>query len=430
MEFNFEHLNLDEHQIKAAGTALGLYLDELKEVVRTRQLMRPEAALLMPMDQEGLEAVLDLKHKMVDHGLKYVVVVGIGGSNLGAKAVYDATAGFFDALEPGRMPKLLFADTVDGEWMMRLSRILETRVNSANEVLVVVVSKSGKTVETTFNAEAIWQILERQFGVEAAKKRIAVVTDRGSALWRLADDYGFSALEIVQSVGGRYSVLTAAGLFPLAAAGFDVRGLLEGAHSILDHSLERNVLKNAAARSAISQFLYFQKGRHIQDTFVFNPELESLGKWYRQLLAESVGKESFGITPTVSIGSVDLHSMAQLYFDGPAERVTTFVMSSKRRHEGLPPRTKMFRDLAPVTASLGADDLMRAIFQGVGVAYAKASLPFMTVTLPGVSEYSLGQFMQWKMVEVMLIAKLFGVNAFDQPGVELYKQEIRNVLAE
>ena len=435
MEIRFEHMLVSEQRMKEVGASMRPYIDELVHTARTRKDGRGEYAITTPFDHEALKAVLDMKSKTVNHALKYVVVVGIGGSNLGSKAIYDSLRGHFDVLEPASFPKMLFADTCDPEWLARFSSFLEHRINSPEEVLVVLVTKSGTTIETMFNGEFLMKLLTRQFGA-VAKERLVVITAPENKFWEWAGDHDIKRLSIPLAVGGRYSIFTAAGLFPLAAAGFDIRALLEGAQSMREHCLSESVTKNSAARSAIGHFLHYQAGVRVADMFVFHPELESLGKWNRQLLAECLGKEHdldgkevrIGLLPTVSVGSVDLHATGQQYFGGPKNRLTTFVWSSDRRNHGLPVANEFFKEHSAQAAGKTADELMAAILQGVEEAYQKSDLPFVDVVLPGINEYSLGQFMMWKMVEIMYLGKLLNVNAFDQPGVEMYKKEVERIL--
>lgn len=438
MEIKFDNLFLEKEQMRSAGVVLGSYLDELKELVRKKSDERPEASLLLPEDRDVLEDVLKLKSEKVNHSLKYVLVLGIGGSNLGARAVYDSIRGYFDLAKPNVWPKMLFADTTDPAWLMELASFLEKNINKPDEILLISVMKSGKTKETLFNTEFFYGILKRQLGESEARERLVFITGETTELWGFAKDYDIARLAIPISVGGRFSVFSPAGLFPLAVVGFDIRALLEGAHSVLDRCLDHHVLDNMAAVSAIGMFMHHSKGKKIHDTFVFHPELESLGKWYRQLLAESIGKEESvdgrrihsGITPTVSVGSSDLHSVFQLYMAGPRDKFTTFVHTEKREHYGRPLKDGFLRELSSSVMGKNATDLMAAILGGVKTTYGKNELPFIEVILPGISEYSIGQFMQWKMVEVMLLAKLFNVDAFNQPNVEGYKIETARILAE
>lgn len=218
-------------------------------------------------------------------------------------------------------------------------------------------------------------------------------------------------------------MLSAVGLFPLAAAGFNIRALLSGAEEA----------HGAAFVSASILYLHARRGVLINDNFFFHPELESLGKWYRQLLGESIGKESrdgtrVGITPTVSLGSVDLHSVGQLYLGGPRDKLTTFVSTTTSVRQKTILHARLFPRIIPELEGASAQGVMAAIFGGVRAAYKKQSLPYTSVLLPDISERSLGQYFQWKMTETMILGRLLGVNAFDQSHVELYKKETKKIL--
>jgi glucose-6-phosphate isomerase len=239
-------------------------------------------------------------------------------------------------------------------------------------------------------------------------------------------------------VGGRYSVFSAVGLFPLMLAGIDTEKLLKGARVMHDRCIKKDVSENPALASAALVYLHSQKGVSISNTFFFNPYLESVGKWYRQLMGESIGKKysiegkevNAGITPIVSVGSTDLHSMVQLYLGGPKNKFTTFVYAPGNSKEIVVPKDLVFPSLAEGLPGKELSEIMSAIFNGVKEAYKKNNLPFVEVVLEDTSEYTLGQFLQFKMFEIMYLARLFEVNAFDQPNVEDYKKETRRILNE
>jgi glucose-6-phosphate isomerase len=233
-------------------------------------------------------------------------------------------------------------------------------------------------------------------------------------------------------VGGRYSVLAAVGLLPLLSVGLNVESLRQGARDILDQCLGKD---NVAAKSAAALASNLKAGKHINDNFFFHPELESLGKWYRQLMGESVGKQQdrsgktvhTGITPTVSHGSTDLHSVGQLYLGGPKDKFTTFV-STTHSSELNVPTERVWPDLVPMITGKSATKIMAAILDGTKVAYGKAKLPYMEVVLDGLDEHSIGSYLQFKMLEMMYLGELLHVNPFDQPNVESYKIETKRLL--
>ena len=189
----------------------------------------------------------------------------------------------------------------------------------------------------------------------------------------------------------------------------------------LEHTKE-----NPAQISSTFLFHHLTMGKNIHDSFFFHPELESLGKWYRQLMGESIGKEGGGITPIVTIGSIDLHSMAQLYLGGPKDKTTEFIYSNKSA-EGAIPQEALFPSLNTVSGK-SISVVMSAIQEGTSTAYQKQQLPFFEIAFDEVNCFELGSYMQYKMMEIMYLAHLLKINAFDQPQVELYKIETKRIL--
>jgi len=405
------------------------YTERLQAIRQSGEYTEFESSLNLPSDATLLDRVKELITEKVSPELKYHIVVGIGGSNLGTKAVYDAFMAYRDLTGAGTEPRLFFAETTDPEWLQRMVRLLETVANP-NEVLLSVISKSGGTTETLANFEILMETLSKRFG--DVSNRVVAITDGNSKLHEVASAKSISALDIPLPVGGRYSVLSAVGLFPLLSVGIDIEAIRRGAVTVLDNCLSGD---NIAAQSAAVLALQQQQGHHINDNFFFHPELESVGKWYRQLMGESVGKEKSlsgevvhaGITPTVSLGSTDLHSVGQLYLGGPKDKLTTFV-SSKQTFDLKVPTERVFPELVPMVSGKTATEVMSAILAGVKIAYQKADLPFMEVVLDAIDEESIGAFLQFKMLEMMYLGQLLNVNSFDQPNVESYKVETKQIL--
>lgn len=406
------------------------YLTSLREIAEENTYDVPEASMNLPFDSALHAEVMSLAEGYQNDALKYIVVLGIGGSNLGTKAVYDALYGYFDTLTPDRYPKMIFWDTSDAEFAERMESFVQSEINHPDEVLFVVISKSGGTTETIFNADLLFTFIP----FKEYKSRVVVITDRGSNLWDEAAEHELAALPIPAPVGGRFSVFTPVGLFPLAAVGLDIQSAMVAAQEIRDLCLTDSSDKNPALGSATTLYAGYQNGYTIHDTFVFHPELESLGKWYRQLFGESLGKENvdgekIGMTPTVSVGSTDLHSVGQLYLGGVRDKITTFVSGHHSEdHEQKVPADPLFDELVNGIEEKSPEAVMSAILYGVQKAYDDAELPFMTIDLGGVSFASIAAFMQYKMIEVMLLGKLFNVDAFDQPNVESYKIETKKQL--
>lgn len=424
-------LKTNNSHVSVAETVAGFadYTEHLRQVRANGDYDALESSLRLADDGVLLDDVQALVNAKVTDKLKYHIVVGIGGSNLGTKAVYDALLGYADVAQPERFPKLLFAETTDPEALNHLCQLLQS-VNSKEEVLITIISKSGGTTETVANFEIVAHELRTRFA--DCSDRFVAITDEGSKLWNAAQAQNITTLPIPAKVGGRYSVLSSVGLFPLATVGIDITKLRKGAQNLLDHCLGEH---SYAAESAAVLALQLKNGRTINDNFFFHPELESLGKWYRQLMGESVGKEHdidgavvhTGITPTVSLGSTDLHSVGQLYLGGPKDKLTTFV-SSRQSTDVAVPASRIFGDLTPMIEGKTAEDIMQAILEGVQVAYQKADLPYTEVILDAIDEESIGAYFQFKMLEMMYLGKLLDVNSFDQPNVEAYKVETKRIL--
>lgn len=427
MQLHTDHVSADT---SAALQKLTTYTERLRQVHQSGTYDEAESSLNLAADEALLAQVKEVASQKVTPALRYNIVVGIGGSNLGTKAVYDALTGARDIMEPAHRPVLLFAETTDPEWLVRVTGLIDT-LQAPDEVIVTLISKSGGTTETIANFEVIMAALRAKF--EQATDRVVAITDEGSKLWDAAGAQGMARLGIPKQAGGRYSVLSAVGLLPLLTVDIDIANLRQGARDMLEQCLNTN--DNLAAQSAAALATELQSGFHINDNFFFHPELESAGKWYRQLMGESVGKETSlsgetvhaGITPTVSLGSTDLHSVGQLYLGGPKDKFTTFVSTAKSQAVRVPTE-RVFPDLVPAISGKTAEDIMTAILEGVQVAYQKAGLPYMHVVLESVDEHSLGAYLQFKMLEMMYLGQLLNVNSFDQPNVEAYKVETKKIL--
>jgi glucose-6-phosphate isomerase len=261
-----------------------------------------------------------------------------------------------------------------------------------------------------------------------------VLSETGSPLLKAAAREEMYTIALPPGVGGRYSVFTPVGLIPLGLLGFSPASIQASAVNMLHECLHPDIEHNPAARSALTQFYWYTAGVRQHDTFVFAPALESLGKWCRQLVAESLGKQQLetgtpiGITPTVSIGSTDLHSVGQLYLGGPKDRLTTFVTVTTRNQDHPLPAVRVWPELLPDLAEKTPTAVMAAIYEGTKAAYDTNQLPYMEVTLPELTPEALAACMQFKICEVMMLGHLLGVNAFDQPHVEQYKTVTREIL--
>lgn len=426
-----------KHSLEARiPESAALLTERLKLITshKTGVYASPEHAARLPADPSVMLDVLHQVERSWNTQLAYVIVVGIGGSNLGAKAVYDALCGSIFTKE--RKVSLIFLDTVTSTALSHIEDLLNTKIHYPEEVLINVISKSGATTESIANFEMIYAMLTKRFsetdGRGRVHSRIVVTTDHASKLWELGEKKNIALLPIPKTIGGRFSVFSAVGLFPLALAGIDIHALVLGAHDVTVSCLTK---ENHALRFAEDIYRAKKHGASILNFFFFNPELESLGKWARQLYGESLGKEfdksgkevHAGITPIVSIGSTDLHSMAQLYLGGPRDKMTLFMYVPERSRLKIP-KEGLFLDLSPTVSGKSVESIMHAIYMGTVTAYNVRRLPYCEAFLPAISPYSLGMFLQWHMIAVMYLGEMWHLNTFDQPNVEDYKKVTKELL--
>ena len=366
-------------------------------------------------DAKVLASVHELVEKKIKHNPAMMIVVGIGGSNLGAQAVYDAVYG----KEGNQHFPLFFADTVDSDYIYALLQRAEHALKNKRNILITVISKSGTTTETIANFECFLELLKK-YHPNKYHEFVVAITDESSALWNLAAVEKFDRLAIPAALGGRYSVMSPVGLFALCFAQVSIDELIKGAQ-------EADTMHAATSASIIAY--QYANGKNIHDFFVFDTALESLGKWYRQLMGESLGKDGKGITPTVSLGSTDLHSVGQLYLGGPHDKAATFLYVTHPKHEIKIPMMNEYDALVPHLQRKSLAAVMKAIFEGTQKAYVQSKIPYITYMLPKKSAFYIGQFLQTKMIEMVMLGHLLDVNPFDQSQVELYKTQTRKILA-
>ncbi|MFH1821213.1 MAG: hypothetical protein ABH852_02055 [Methanobacteriota archaeon] len=420
-----------------------------KAILETAEKLKPRIKSLMNANSKGYdearapidilddETMLNKVKTSIEDKLRlkpeYLIIVGIGGSNLGTIAVQEAVLGkLYNQLNPST--KILYADTVDTDLLNRIITLIDPVLKRKGNVILNVLSKSGTTTETIANFQILIDLLRRHG--KDYKKYVVATSDRGSKLWNLALKEEFNVLEIPEKVVGRYSVFSPVGLFPLGLLGIKIENLLAGAKSMRDICLNEDMGKNPAAMSAAVHYFHYKSGKNISDLFLFSNDLESIGKWCRQLTAESLGKEfnnkgakvNTGITPTVSIGSTDLHSIAQLYLGGPYDKITTFVSVENSNSHTNVSSLERYSELVSGIQGKSLANVMMAILEGTKEAFRKGERPFMEIRLPDKSEYSVGQFLQFKIMEAIYLGYFLDVNPFDQPNVESYKEETRKIL--
>jgi glucose-6-phosphate isomerase len=433
LSFKINNSQIDETSLEEYFDQLFDYHIHLAKILDEENWQANEASILLPFDQKLLEPIQEVVKNFNKDPLKFIFILGIGGSNLGTAAIYKSLVGRIDEFKSseGKCPKLVFIDTIDARMIDDLKTIFEEQEIQLNQILINIVTKSGVTTEIIVNAELLLDLLKEKFNFDDVLDRVVVTTDRDSKLWKFAEENRLIKLEVPKKVGGRYSVFTAVGLLPIAMSGFDIHSLLEGAASLIEFCFEE---RNIAMESAVIQFFHYQKGIKIQNSFFLDPNLLSLGTWYEQLIAESLGKEfnlsgdvvHEGITPITSVGTTDFHSKTQLYLGGPRDKLTTFVNVKHRPESKL--NEALFFDIVEGIKDKRLDEILNAFYETLKSTYQVHNLPFMEIHIDSVNEYFIGQFMQFKMLEVMYLGKLMNISAFNQPNIEEYKKEVRKVL--
>ncbi len=348
----------------------------------------------------------------------HFVLIGIGGSSLGAQTLFDALRG--PSYNRHSHPTFHILDNVDP---VKVEKTMsEVKIEAT---CFCVVSKSGSTAESMANFLVALGLLQRAVGREEARKRIVFITDphRGT-LRELAREEGYRSLDIPSNVGGRFSVLSPVGLFPAAVLGIDVKRLLEGASRALEACKRQDsVTHNPAWLIAGLHYLYQTlEHRGISVMMAYHERLSTFVDWYRQLWAESLGKDGKGQTPVKAIGAVDQHSQIQLYNEGPRDKVITFLQVENFALDHEIPHLYPHK---PALAYLGRHrlgELLKRELIGTASALAKRGVPSITITLPKIDEACMGAlFMVYEMATA-LSGYLYGINPFDQPGVEEGKQ--------
>ncbi len=353
--------------------------------------------------------------------IELIVVVGIGGSYLGAKATIEALSHSFSReMNLTASPQVVFAgQTLSEEYMAELMDLVYMK-NTA----VVVISKSGTTTEPAIAFRLLRSHLESQYGAEEAASRIVAITDASrGALKGLADRNGYRTFVIPDNVGGRYSVLTPVGLLPIALAGFDIHALIDGARQmqrVCDTPDENNpAIKYAAMRN-----LLYASGKKIELLTSFNPKLVYVAEWWKQLFGESEGKEGKGIFPASVTFTTDLHSMGQYIQQGERHLFETFInVENSRREEMIEPDQEN-ADGLNFLGSTNLEHCNKMAQMGTKLAHVDGGVPNITISIDQIDEYNLGQLFYFFEKSCGLSAYILGVNPFDQPGVESYKKNM------
>ncbi|MDR2424127.1 MAG: glucose-6-phosphate isomerase [Prevotellaceae bacterium] len=375
-------------------------------------------AMVNESDISRIESVADRLRENSDT----VVVIGIGGSYLGARAVIEALQSPFEECAQGRNPKIVYAGHhLDEDYLNEMLAFLKNR-----QVGCIVISKSGTTTEPAVAFRLVKQLMEEKYGNDGAKERIVAITDKSQgALRQMAEQEGYSTFVIPDDVGGRFSIFTPVGLLPISVAGFDIRSLLKGAADMEKASdVDVPVNKNICIQYAAIRNLLYNSGKKIEILANYTPRLHYLTEWWKQLFGESEGKDGKGIFPAGVDFTSDLHSMGQYIQEGERILFETVVSVEQQNNELRIPHDEQNLDQINFLAGKRIGEVNRMAEMGTMLAHIDGGVPNIRIEIPHLDEYSLGQLIYFFEKSCGISGYLLDVNPFNQPGVEAYKKNM------
>ncbi|WP_346888045.1 glucose-6-phosphate isomerase [Clostridium sp. UBA1056] len=362
--------------------------------------------------------------KKIQENSKVLIVIGIGGSYLGARAVIEAMTGpFFNNMsgDKRKVPAVYFAgNNISSTYLSQLMSLIEGKDFSIN-----VISKSGTTTEPGIAFRIFKEVIENKYGKEEAKNRIFVTTDKArGALKKLADTEGYETFVIPDDVGGRFSVLTPVGLLPIAVAGIDIDKLLQGARNGRENFSSEDVDANICYKYAAARHLLYERGKTTEILVNYEPCLQYFGEWFKQLYGESHGKDGKGIFPASVNFSTDLHSMGQYIQDGMRNIFETVINVEEPQINLSIKEDKENVDGLNFLAGKTIDFVNKRAMEGTTLAHVEGGVPNIVINMKALNPESIGELIYFFEKSCAIGGYLLGINPFDQEGVEAYKKNM------
>lgn len=358
--------------------------------------------------------------KKIQNNCEVLVVIGIGGSYLGARAAIEFVNGqMYNGVRPAGIPEVYFVgSSISSAYLNDVVKII-----GARDFCINVISKSGTTTEPAIAFRIFKKLIEERYGKEGAKERIFATTDQArGALKKLADDEGYETFVVPDDVGGRFSVLTAVGLLPMAAAGVDIDAAMAGA-AAARQAFAEGVSHDCAKYAALRNILY-RKGKGVEILVNYEPALVMLGEWFKQLFDESEGKDHKGIFATSANFSTDLHSIGQFIQDGTRSMFETVVWVKEPRSESFIEETAEDIDGLNYLAGKSVQFVNAKAYQGTLIAHMDGGTPNIILEIDKADAWHFGYLVYFFEKACGISGYLLGVNPFDQPGVEAYKKNM------
>lgn len=378
----------------------------LKEELKTQGDI---TALNIAYEKNDLKEIQDFAD-FINQNFKKIVIMGIGGSSLGAKTLC--------VLKPDH--PVIFLESIDSDTVKNTLESL-----NLDETAFLTVSKSGKTIECISQTLLALKIVEDKKGREAIKKHFFFLTeDKESPLTNLAQEFEITTLPHHKLVGGRFSYLSNVGLIPAAIAGLNIEEIRQGAIDTIEYTInnENNFISNICAQ----QSDLYQNSININITMPYVDKLKNLNEWYRQLWAESIGKNSFGVTPVDAMGTVDQHSQLQLYMDGPKDKFYTFILKDKNKDSLEIEKT--YNEGFDYLKNMTLDDISDIEVQSTIEVLNRRELPIRILQIHKLNERCLSQILMQYMLETIIVSRLNNINPFGQPAVEERKILARQIM--
>lgn len=377
----------------------------------------PYGFMELPKNRFQFETIKKLANRSKRKGIKNLVILGIGGSSLGTQTIFEALLhpfhNYSDGIRKG-LPRYFILDNIDPH---KINRIIDIVRKEIEHTLLVVISKSGETPETISQFMIFKKLMEK--GKNFKEKVILITDQKKGILKQISDKEGYDVLNVPEGVGGRFSVLTPVGLFPSAVMGIDIDDIAQGALDMSNHTGRARYTNNMAIVLASILYLMDKSGRNIHVIMPYCERLSGLADWFRQLEAESLGKNSFGPTPMKSMGVTDQHSQLQLYIDGPKDKCIMFLYSAREKR--LIPKTFPYIDDLDYLAKKDLNELFHAELLGTSLSLTEAKTSNFTILLNDINAYNLGALFFLYEMAITYLGHLYNINPFDQPAVELGK---------
>ena len=407
------------------------YMSELAVAAREKLVSKSGAGndflgwIDLPVDYDKEEfARIQKAAAKIQSDSEVLLVIGIGGSYLGARAANEFLGhSFYNVIskEMRKTPEIYYVgNSISSTYIRHLIDVIGDRDFSIN-----MISKSGTTTEPAIAFRVFKELLEKKYGKEEAGKRIYATTDKArGALKNLATEEGYETFVVPDDVGGRFSVLTAVGLLPIAVSGADIEKLMEGAQAARKEALEAEFSENSALQYAAIRNILLRKGKAVEIVANYEPSLHYVSEWWKQLYGESEGKDQKGIFPAAVDLTTDLHSMGQFIQDGSRILFETVLDVETAKEEILINEEPLDLDGLNYLAGKSVDFINKSAMNGTILAHTDGNVPNLMVHIPEQNEFYLGQLFYFFEFACGVSGYLLGVNPFDQPGVESYKKNM------